>query len=1061
MENVIDDNIYFALENVDDSNYIDKIINHFSYEDRLNFFERVSLSKNMRDIGNLKYVLTEDEVIKILKNKFEDATVGIMVNLADRKHFFCLLNLLSKDNKVKELLKLDASIVKYVCTDIFNTDELRVNFIHTIEKSKEKCELLEGAINSIIRNIKDFNLKLKCIDEVSNVYPTEELHKLIDIINEKSLNDYFNNPKLSDLTKSILILRCSNAQLAKEYFLKLNDDFAKVNASRRFSKSFLKESNTFLSPNGTQLDNNFSFEDIKYMLSSIKGSNSRTSMLLNYTDEIKYKFLPFLSEEEKTDLLISINDKKLLFNGLSYLRSRLSVLRTLTFYKGEFPRYSEEYNKILTLYASMYNINVNHLIELSKATSLEIVHYLSNKNIVSLLSMNDEDFNKFIAIFNTDNTKLSNHTLNNIFDTFANKSFDFKFEYIMQYYNDTIVFSKNGEEKNAKDILQKIFRELGQDEVIKGYTVDSLFNLLSESNLKALDDFYNICKQYTKVKKEKEVKRFITKFNGYLDDTFEVTSSIKEILKRGDIEWVYENYLLNMMDKFNDKEKQLLSNRDLFNKIYQFKLNPTAISPNIKPNMFAFDRIMDKFYHFYKDDDEIIAMLTNSNINKVHVIPEPDSKFLIDVMSYVNASELKRKILDNDDLYKRINECFKKYGFLAFNKKIKAIQYDADAYCDPEIVSSILLNYEDIIEGLHDMNTSTSMISILDSADTYSESSKVYKCIFKEENFRYITLNPAPNRGKALRSERREESVINYIKSFYRERVAVPSFDEVFETNGKKLNVVVGNFTNPINLTLGERTKSCMRIASVGDDLYHFCLNNDNAFHIVLTDPETGKFISRASGFRNGNTIFLNQLRESVSSEYDSEDLVATIKNVASKFIEMTKDSEHPIENVFISPDLAMEKYKHKTKKIGISNIFKDMSEKIEFYNLRPSMTVLLASSNGESYAPIKLGNQNVDYYPVQRDKVRLADNPIEAVNHIEAINQLLCGKRIEDIKLLEDEFEVCYYGEDWYVAIGKDGNILKKVMRKSKDFESAFKEMEIVLNNLEIVENIFAKNKL
>ncbi len=1045
------------FENVNETNYIDRIINSFSYEERLNFFEREISSRNIKGLNLLKYIFTEEEVIKTLKDNFGNATVAIMVNTSYRRLLFHLLNILSDDNKVKEVLKLDHTIIKYISSDIFNTDELRIKFINSIKKTKENCELLDRAINLVIKDIKDFDLKLKCIDKISEFYPIDELHELMDVINEENLDHYFNDLGLSDLTKSILVLRCSNAQISKKYFLKLNNDFAKVNASKRFDKSYIHEINNLLNSNETMLDNNFSFEDIKELLLSIKDPNSRVSMLINYNDFIKYNCLSLLSEEEKINILISMNDGNLLFDGLDHLRSRLSVIRVLTFYKGEFPRYSEEYNKILALYAGMHNIDINNLIELSKVTSLKIIHYLSNKNILSLLNMEDKYFRKFISFFNTNNTKLSTHTLSNIFNTFSNRAFDFKFEYIKHYYNNAVTYAKNGKEKEAKKILRNIFIEIDTD-ALKGYTVDSLYDLLSEGNLTALNDFHELCDKYTIFKKEKEVKKITNKFNNSLDNEFEVTSSIKEILNHIDIDLIYENYLLNMTDKFNDKEKQLLKNRELFNKIYKFKLNPSNISSDIKQSMFIFDRIMDKFYNFYKNDDDIITILNNSKVKKAHVLPEVDSKFLIEIMTHINASEIKSKLLDNDELCKKVNKCLKDYSFLAFNQKFKRIQIEADTYCDPEVVANILLNYEDIINGLTNMEASKGMVSILDSADTYTTSSKVYKYIFGEENFKYITLNPPPNRGTALRSERREESVINYIKCINRKRVAVPSFDEDVKANGKDINVVVGNFTNPINLTLGERTKSCMRIAGAGDDIYHFCLNNENAFHIILNDPKTGKLISRASGFRNGNTIFLNQLRESLLSEYNSDDLVEVIKEVANKFIEKSKDSEHPIENIFISPDLAMEKYKNKIKNIGISNIFKGLEDEIEFYNLRPSMAVVLASTSNERFAPIKLGNENVQYYPVQRDKVRLAKNPTEAVNHINAIEKMLSGKPIQNITIPENKYELCYYGEDWYVAVDKNGNISKKIMSKSKDFEQAFKEMYEVLEILEKDENKLSK---
>jgi translation elongation factor EF-1beta len=298
---------------------------------------------------------------------------------------------------------------------------------------------------------------------------------------------------------------------------------------------------------------------------------------------------------------------------------------------------------------------------------------------------------------------------------------------------------------------------------------------------------------------------------------------------------------------------------------------------------------------------------------------------------------------------------------------------------------------------------------------------------------------------------------LNYIKCYNRNRVSVPSFDENITVNNKTINVVVGNFTNPINLTYGERTESCMRSGGDGDSLYNYCLNNDNGFHIRFTDPKTGEFISRISGFRNGNTVFLNQLRNSVLDNYDINDLLEICKKTSKEIIERSKNSEFPIDNVVVSYDKEkMEKYGVIPTDLNVSKTSITENQNI-WFDLSPKTAVVLSSSNEDNtLVPIKLGLDKISYYPVIRDKIKISLNSNEGINHIEAVEQMLSGKRLDDISLPNNEYDVCYYGEDWYVAITKDGNIVKKIMSKSKDYESAFEEMSVALNNIENVEKIF-----
>ena len=61
-------------------------------------------------------------------------------------------------------------------------------------------------------------------------------------------------------------------------------------------------------------------------------------------------------------------------------------------------------------------------------------------------------------------------------------------------------------------------------------------------------------------------------------------------------------------------------------------------------------------------------------------------------------------------------------------------------------------------------------------------------------------------------------------------------------------------------LLSGINTNACFRIDGNDNDFLHYCALNKNGFVIKITDL-FGNFIGRASGFRNGNCVFINQLR--------------------------------------------------------------------------------------------------------------------------------------------------------------------------------------------------------
>ena len=111
----------------------------------------------------------------------------------------------------------------------------------------------------------------------------------------------------------------------------------------------------------------------------------------------------------------------------------------------------------------------------------------------------------------------------------------------------------------------------------------------------------------------------------------------------------------------------------------------------------------------------------------------------------------------------------------------------------------------------------------------------------------------------------------------------------------KKMQVIVGIFTHHSNITHGERTGACMRIGGVGESLFDFCLGNTNGFHILFRDSQAVEYIFRVSGFRNGNTVFLNGLRVSCNLDaYSNEEVVAACQRVAELLIEKSKESTCP-----------------------------------------------------------------------------------------------------------------------------------------------------------------------
>jgi len=279
---------------------------------------------------------------------------------------------------------------------------------------------------------------------------------------------------------------------------------------------------------------------------------------------------------------------------------------------------------------------------------------------------------------------------------------------------------------------------------------------------------------------------------------------------------------------------------------------------------------------------------------------------------------------------------------------------------------------------------------------------------------------------------------------YEKETLTVPTLEKEYTVdNAKKIKVVLGDVTSPINMTYGERTGACMRKGGAGDTLFDFCLTNESGFHIRFEDPKTGQFISRVSGFRNGNTIFLNQLRGSEHQDYISEDLIVALEQASKQLIETSKTSEYPIDNVVISKDYSMSSRASKLIPLRVSNIKEGLPY---FYTDISRDGILLASSSGRSVVPIKLSQDLPKYEPLRTPVKKNLDNEKanEAVNHVKLVESMLLGQSLEKTELIENA-TISFTGQDWYIYIDKSNQLHSKVIDgiSKKQIEAATVEMD------------------
>ena len=496
-------------------------------------------------------------------------------------------------------------------------------------------------------------------------------------------------------------------------------------------------------------------------------------------------------------------------------------------------------------------------------------------------------------------------------------------------------------------------------------------------------------------------------------------------------------------------------------------------------------------FRYLLDDPEF-----ESKVKRILVLPKRERN-LGQEFSKLNIKTLIENVLNDEEKYNMLLEVIKKFRLLdwsdlfdptikqlsiageidslysfinAFNQIYEAEKKNIVKYKLPKVLELAEemrkkgISEEEIEKFKEkELKVQFSAFKILKYCSIYSSIPNCYKVMLGLEDFDLVRKNETPNASTHTISERMPRACEVHLKAIKQQEVSIPSFitDKTLE-NGKKIRAIVGNRAHPRNVTHGERTGACMRALGYADqhgerDLFEFSATNFNGFHITFLNPETGEYISRVSGFRNGNTVFLNQLRHVVKDIHDylDIDVIEAMKLVGQEIIEASKDSDYPIENVVASASMALQGYP--TQELGVSDIGQGVYT--GYKDVTHNAVVLATTGKDGKAAKVELDNSRhpsykcVRVYPEElmgnindKDKIRF--------QRITAIKQVLeheddphYYEGIDvDVEALEEEFVYAIIGQDWYVALSASMEIKSDIIlldeRAQVEFDEAMRKV-------------------
>lgn len=472
-----------------------------------------------------------------------------------------------------------------------------------------------------------------------------------------------------------------------------------------------------------------------------------------------------------------------------------------------------------------------------------------------------------------------------------------------------------------------------------------------------------------------------------------------------------------------------------------------------------FDRIRVRYYNDFVEilDDKKELLLDDQNYEAIQKIINENGLFQLSMLTLIGYTENK----ENNNILSIFNDMLKYIS----RKELSNIMENI-----PRLMA--LLNQEDFsLDNLDKIIDFKEMFKYADLKQICLLGKDVIKKIYSNNGFTSSSqaerIKVACDLASAMIS--RKESTVPYISGSY-SNYRYSMYDATDETL----------------LTTGLDTNACFRCCGNDNDFLHYCALDKNGFVIKLTDSE-GNFIGRASGFRNGNGVYINQLRtiyDKKSSAYISERdaIIKTFEQACNDIVETSQNNpneETKIDFVVVTKsytlsDTASNIDDITTNKIGNNPMDNNSEDWKRFItttkNLRESVTqdyfttdfrnysiICMKSAVGE-LTPEKIKKGDVPALYSRKRKEVSVYNPDENIenyiNKIKACYSYQTGTNFNFMKISQGSKIIM--GDNWYIVFDNQEILDSCYLSNDQFAEIEFNTvMEQLMTNQQVVGDI------
>lgn len=895
--------------------------------------------------------------------------------------------------------------------DIFESFSIdnQIKFIEKIKKSDK--------INMFIKRLASDEIKLRYINKL-----TTNLHRLDILSNLKS--DALKEKIIDEIKKD-----------PWKYVLD-KEDFYPGGSYKISPSDFLRD--LILSIDNDEIK-------IKYIHLEEKNVNKLYFVESLKLDQNKIRMLNIAKNSyEIIQIIKSINDIKLKMDEFL----KINAFDQIELLVMEHPKICVLPPQVIEYLSEKYKIDIESLLKMYSSFGNELINILGHPNTKEIALLNEDDYKKIEQIFGIQQSLVFDKKIvDSICDALIQRQFRFAHKEILESFA-TISLNIKTNPKKVEEYLKIIALAIGDDfkNILFSSNLDEnnfYQQLIKDPNPEMISILHKITTRYIEI----ERRNYTIKRQQELDSEL---NFLKIYEKNYIIDKVFSTYnldeIIKLLEGINKEtleqnQIELISNKKLLERCIKFKQDPEKINlkedHELRKELKTFNQILTTYYLNQENDfGELVKF--DADAKYILEVKPLDKQHIVEILAELDINLLKEKLFNDEKLFSDLMDILSKYRFIGWQDTFDSLLEKSDLFFDEMIISSLIgyfYKYYPVLQK----NNNVSLLSILDYAELYGSIASKYHVLFDAENFAYYRKNPSPNSANIKKQERFELVPQLLRKMYERQSITVPPIDENITLGERSVRVVLGDTRNVDNITLGERTGSCARVGGGGESLFNYALLDENGINIRYHDPVSGEIVSKIVGFRNGNTVYLNELRYSLKPNViTDEDLVTATKVIANMMIEKTKDDEYPIENVVIAKAIVMESSSLESVDLSKNDFF---NETKDIYTDFKQGALLIASSKNKK--EIIFGRDKVTRYDILKSKaIKLTDKKeiIKRICKLKAIRGLLNNEEFGDILLPKMEryenVKELVVDEESYIAYDEEGNVIESFNIYNKQIE-------------------------